>query len=225
MSDKKDSKLMNLGIIIMFIVFGIVALMSIMMLFLTLGIENAAKQYVPATEDMSEDYIYNGRSYYMLSDDTENVTLAQVDFPDLGVERLNFAHAGREIEKEFGITRTGRYLSMIDDIENPTKEYTLHFDIWSSKYKFFLDRKEKEILESYDGDIVTPELDYGGQSAYWLGEQLVIRCDDKNLLILHRDTTTPGLLETEICADFMRNELEMPKRLNALELIFYSDEK
>ena len=217
MTDKKDSKLANFGIIIIFIIFGIMALMSFMLMFYTLGIENEAKQSIIVPEDSSNELIYNGRLYYMPEEDM--TTPLYIDFSDLGVETLKYAHYNSEIEKEFGIKCSKEYLSMIDNIEKPTTEYTLHYDVWYSKYKFFVDKKEKSILESYDGDVVTPELDYGGQSAYRLGEQLVIRCDDKNLLVLHCDTSTPNLFETETCAEFMRTEMEMPKRLNAFELL------
>lgn len=224
MTDKKDSKLAELGVIILFIVFGIIVLMSITLLFFTLGIADEAKQSIVVSEDNdnSKNFIYNGRSYYMPEEDM--TTPLYVDFSDLGIETLKFVHYNSEIEKEFGIKCSEEYLSMIDNIEKPTTEYTLHYDVWYSKYKFFVDKKEKSILESYDGDIVTPELDYGGQSVYWLGEQLIIRYDDKNLLIFHSDTT-PNLLETEKCADFMSTEMRVPKRLNAFDLIFYSDEK
>lgn len=222
MTDKKDSKAATLGVIILFILFGIFALLSVMMMFLALGIADEAKKSMPPIVEVTpEEYLYNGRLYHTLSDDTGNVRLAHIDFPDLGVERLKFVHSDSEIEKGkvFEASRTKRYLSMIDDIEQPTKEYIIHYDIWSSKYKFIVDRKEKAILESYDGDIVIPELDYGGQGAYRLGEQLVIRCDDKNLLVLHCDTSTPNLFETETCAEFMRTEMELPKRLNAFDLL------
>ena len=222
MPDKKDSKLANFGIIIIFIIFGIVALMSFMLMFFTLGIENEAKQSIVVPEDSSNELIYNGRYYYMPEEDMTSPLY--VDFSDLGVETLKFAHYNSEIEKEFGIKCSEEYLSMIDNIESPTSEYTLHYDVWYSKYKFFVDNKEKAILESYEGDIIPSEMDYGGKNSYWLGEQLVIRYDDKNLFVFHSDTT-PNLLDTEICADFIRTEMCVPKRLNALELIFYSDEK
>lgn len=218
MPDKKDSKVANLGIILILIIFGIFALMSIMMMFLALGIANEAKQATPVIKYEQEEFVYNDRSYVMLSEG-DRVVLAYIDFSDLGVETLKFGHSNSENEKEFGLTCSKEYLSMIDDIENPTLEYTLRYDVWGSKYKFLLDRKEKSILESYEGEIVTPELDYGGQSAYWIGEQLVIRFDDKNLFVLHCDASTSGLFETETCAEFMRTELEMPKRLNAFELL------
>ena len=217
MSDKKDSKLVNFGIIILFIIFGIFALMSIMLLFFTLGIANEAKQSMPVIEEIREEFVYNERSYYLLSE-TERAMSPYIDFSDLDIETLKFSHYDNEIEKEVGIKCWKEYNSMIDNIENPTVEYTIHYDLWYSKYKFFVDRKEKAILESYDGDIVATELDYGRQNAYWLGEQLVIRFNDKNLLIFHSDTTEK-LLKSKACADFIRTEMHVSEPLNIFDLL------
>ena len=59
---------------------------------------------------------------------------------------------------------------------------------------------------SRDGEIGPADYDYGADKAYWIGDNLVLRYTDE--LILFDASSTKDLLDSEICAAFLREKYE-----------------
>lgn len=134
-----------------------------------------------------------------------------IDLADLGVAPLVYEGylPGTEVD-----TPTYSFyehtFSTVDDIESPTKAYTLHYSIWTDKKhdEGMLDEREKKYKKEYGGEPVAATLDYGATDAYWLGDELLLRYGDDYLVVFYDDTTRE-LLESQACADFMRTEMKL----------------
>lgn len=171
--------------------------------FLYLMSENAEE-----IESQSLGNIYEGRSYYPTEAEGHNVKY-YIDFVDLGVEPLNYAYEGQN-KSNLPLTKHTEYVfSMIDDLEAPTEELTLHYRVWDTVDPFFTGRKVNSLKKRAE-EITVPELDYGADEAYWLGDDLLLRYGKSHLILFYSDTTRE-LIDSEVCAGFMQNNMQLEK--------------
>ena len=152
---------------------------------------------------------YEGRAYCP-TEGIEHDATYYVDFADLGVTPLAYSYEGRN-GSNLPLTDYTEYTySMIDDENTPTEEFTLHYEVWDTVDPFFTGRRVNSLKKHCDDEITVPELDYGADEAYWLGDDLLLRYG-KSHLILFRNDTTRELIDSEVCADFMRNDMQLEK--------------
>ena len=148
---------------------------------------------------------YEGLSYY-LEEEGHDIKY-YVDFVDLGAKPLGYA-AERIGGNSFPLTDNTEYtFSRIDDLEAPTEELILHYRVWDTVDPFFTGRKVNS-LKKHGEEITVPELDYGADESYWLGDDLLLRYGKSHLILFYSDTTRE-LIDSEVCADFMRNDMQL----------------
>lgn len=125
-----------------------------------------------------------------------------INLTDFGVEVLDYYYQNTN-GMLYPLSYRGTYVdSFADSIKNPTQVITLSYDIWDSSVAFVLDRKEKKLQRKYGKEIIDAELDYGAQKAYWAGNSLLLRYEEK--LICFYGETPVELLNSEACAAYMR---------------------
>lgn len=171
--------------------------------FLYLLSENAEE-----IESQGAGNIYEGRSYYPTEAEGHDLKY-YVDFVDLGITPLDYAYEGRN-KSNLPLTKHTEYtFSMIDNLEAPTEELTLHYRVWDSVDPFFVNRKVASLKKQYD-EITVPELDYGADEAYWLEDNLLLRYGKSHLILFYSDTTRE-LIDSETCVGFMRTDMQLEK--------------
>lgn len=169
------------------------------------GGANAEEQRAALLEDEQ------ARAYYPSEGETCGDCEYGVDLADLGVEPLAY-EAFYRCEDEPPFIMCDYLFSTKDDLENPTKEYTLSYVVWKTTESEELDEIEanfkKRWKTRYGDEGVAAKLDYGATEAYWLGDELYLRYGD-NCLIRFNSVTTRELIESQVCADFMRTEMKL----------------
>ena len=170
-----------------------------------------------SAEESKEQYLADeqARAYYPSEGETCGDCEYGVDLADLGVELLDYEAYYRN---EWGTEGCAPYttceyiFSTKDALESPTTVYTLHYEVRKAKNADELDELEEKIKGGgryHDGTVpVAATLDYGAANAYWMEDELYLRYDDNCLMVFYRDTTRE-LLESQVCADFMRTEMKL----------------
>lgn len=170
-----------------------------------------------SAEESKDQYLADeqARAYYPSEGETCGDCEYGVDLADLGVELLDYeAYYRNEWGTEgYAPYTTCEYIfSTKDALESPTTVYTLHYEVRKAKNADELDELEEKIKGGGrypDGTVpVAATLDYGAANAYWMEDELYLRYGDNCLMVFYRDTTRE-LLESQVCADFMRTEMKL----------------
>lgn len=142
-----------------------------------------------------------------------------IDLTDLGVDPLKYGHYSfRATDLPF-FKHTTEIISEVDNLVSPDKQYILHYDIWRSSIPFILDIKEHSLLKD-SKKAQKSTYDYGSHKAYWLDNgEFLIRYDDNHIL-LFRANTTKELIDSNVCAEFIKNNMTIPPVINFIDLIF-----
>ena len=125
-----------------------------------------------------------------------------ITLEDVGLETLPYRYTS-SFRGDNLISDRGTYVdSMVEQLEQPEQVWTLSYEIWRNPVKGMLDRKEAQLQKRYGEQLAEAQYDYGAEQAYWIGEQLLLRYED--VIVLFNAETTRELVDSSVCADFMR---------------------
>ena len=178
---------------VLILIFGLFVLLFVTgMLFLELDVSqnnNVSKTEISEYWELTEEH-YNSDQW--------------LDFHDIDVEVMQY---GKIYAAESGspiINHATRVYTTVDISENPTTKVSLDYEAWNSSLDILLKWKESAIKKQLEEKPVTVAFDYGAESAYWLGDVLILRYNE--YLFCFNENTSRELLDSEKCASFMKME-------------------
>ena len=196
---KRDADIRSIG----FTVLGIYLICNIVFALVSYA---AMINYFVTDEEVNPSPNVGMRYYDVTEEDYANYP---VMLEDLGAEVMPYRYTNTSTMVMPNYSESEYVDSMVDDIENTTKILTIEYEIRVADAKE-LDSREKTLQKRSDEEPIVTKLDYGAESSYWLGDNLLLRYDD--CLVYFKDSSSRDMLDSETAAEFFRTDFVLEQK-------------